>query len=182
MSPQFDLESQLSSSVAFHLIICGSCFAILLWYEEDGSNAVLVVRGKMFSGFSEETTFCVIAISTKGLFICQNPKDIPRPKCRLGGRTSQDGGNKAWRYGVAPDVECHCRPLRDLLKPRSRDPALRVSDLVFLGQGPKICISNMLPGAAAAGVPGHTLRTRAWGRTQWPGTWCPPFPSAGSWS
>lgn len=33
----------------------------------------------MFSGFSEETTFCVIAISTKGLFICQNLKTFQDP-------------------------------------------------------------------------------------------------------
>lgn len=95
--------------------------------------------------------------------ICQNHKYIPRPKCRLGGRTSQDGGSKAWRYVMAPDAECHSRPRQDLLKPGSRDPTLRVSDRVFLGQGPKICTSNALPGAVAVGVPGHTLRTRAWG-------------------
>lgn len=64
---QFDLESQLSSSFAFHLIGCLSCFAILLWGGEDKSSVVLVMRGTMFSALSEETTLCVIVISPEGL-------------------------------------------------------------------------------------------------------------------
>lgn len=79
MYQQCDLESQLSSSFAFHLIICGSCFALLLWCEEDGSNVVLVVRGKMFSGFSEETTFCKTVISTKGLWYVKTIKTFQDP-------------------------------------------------------------------------------------------------------
>ena len=92
---QFDLESQLSSSFAFHLIICGSCFAILLWYEEDGCNALLIVRGKMFSGFSEETTFCMIVISTKGLWYVKTLK------------TFQDS-NADWEEGLPKMEETTC--------------------------------------------------------------------------
>ena len=171
---QFDLESQLSSFFAFHLIICGSCFAILLWYEEDGSNAVLIVRGKMFSGFSEETTFCMIVTSTKGLWYVKTLKTFQDSNAgREEGlpKMEETTCGVLWRQQTLRAIRDPCRTCWNT------DPAtpLRVSDLVFLGRGPNICISNTLPGAAAAAVPGHTLRTRAWGCTQWLWTWCPPF-------
>ena len=109
---QFDLESQLSSSFAFHLIGCISCFAIFLWYGEDESNAVLVMRGNTFSGFSEEITFRMIVINTEGLWYVKTLKTFQDSKCKVAGKTSQKGGNKVWHCVVASDVSAIRDPWR----------------------------------------------------------------------
>lgn len=148
---QFDLESQLSSSFAFHLIGCINCFAIFLWYGEDESNAVLVMRGNTLSGFSEEITFCMIVINTEGLWYVKTLK------------TFQDS-NANWQERLPKEEETRCGlvwwlltwvPLETPggLAKTPLDPTPRVSDLVFLGQSPRICISNAFPGSTAAGGP-----------------------------